>query len=75
MYYNERLIALREAHGLTQEQVATAIGVKREQYRRYEIGRNEIKAHHIVAFAKLYKVSTEYLLCLSNSPYESWVKK
>ena len=75
MYYNERLAYLRDCSNLTQEQVALAIGVKREQYRRYELGENEIKAHHVIAFAKLYKVSADYILALSDSPYESWIKK
>ncbi len=66
MYYTERLKELREYNELTQEQVAEAIGVKREQYRRYETGVNEIKATHIIKFAKLYNVTSDYILCLSD---------
>ena len=44
MYYTERLQQLREDRDLTQEQVANALRMKREQYRRYETGINEIKA-------------------------------
>ena len=66
MYYTERLKELREYNELTQEQVAEAIGVKREQYRRYESGVNEIKASHIIKFAKLYNVTSDYILCLSD---------
>lgn len=66
MYYTERLKELREDNDLTQEQVAKAIGLKREQYRRYETGINEIKASHIIKFAKFYNVSSDYILGLSN---------
>lgn len=66
VYYTERLRQLREDNELTQEQVANAIGIKREQYRRYEMGINEIKASHIIKFANFYKVSTDYILGLSN---------
>lgn len=66
MYYTERLKELREDSDLTQEQVATALGLKREQYRRYETGINEIKASHIIMFAKFYNVSSDYILGLSN---------
>lgn len=66
VYYTERLKELREENDWTQEQVAQAIGVKREQYRRYETGLNEIKASHIIQFAKLYHVTADYLLGLSD---------
>ena len=71
MYYTERLRELREDNDLTQEQVAEAIGVKREQYRRYETGVNEIKASHIIRFAKFYHVSADYILALSNEKNEN----
>lgn len=68
MYYTQRLKELREKNELTQEQVAMKINIKREQYRRYEIGINEIKASHIIKFAKLYNVSTDYILGLTDNP-------
>ena len=64
MYYTQRLNELRELAELTQEQVAKELGIKREQYRRYENGQNEIKASHIIKFCKLYKISADYLLGL-----------
>ena len=67
-YYTERLKGLREDKDLTQEQVAAALGLKREQYRRYETGLNEIKASHIIKFAKFYNVSSDYILGLINTP-------
>lgn len=66
MYYTERLKELREDNDLTQAEVADAIGIKREQYRRYETGINEIKAGHIIKFAKFYHVTSDYILGLSN---------
>lgn len=70
MYYTERLKELREDNDLTQEQVAEAVVLKREQYRRYETGVNEIKASHIIKFAKFYNVSSDYLLGLSDDKNE-----
>ena len=66
MYYTQRLKELREKAYITQEQVAEKIGIKREQYRRYENGTNEIKASHIIKFCKLYNITADYLLGLSN---------
>ena len=68
MYYTERLKELREKNELTQEEVAVKINMKREQYRRYESGINEIKASHVILFAKLYNVTSDYILGLSDDP-------
>lgn len=66
MYYTQRLKDLREDNDLTQEELAKLLNMKREQYRRYEAGINEIKASHIIMFAKFYNVSADYILGLSN---------
>lgn len=72
MYYTQRLKVLREDRDLTQEQVAKDLEMKREQYRRYENGINEIKAKHIILFAQYYNVSTDYILGLTNEPKPNW---
>ena len=66
MYYTERLKELRSIHGFTQQDVANKLGLKREQYRRYEVGINEMKATHIIKLCKLFHVSSDYLLGLSD---------
>ena len=72
MYYTQRLKDLREDHDLTQEELAKLLNMKREQYRRYEAGINEIKAKHIIMFAKFYNVSTDYILGLTDEQKPSW---
>ncbi|MDE5994146.1 MAG: helix-turn-helix domain-containing protein [Oscillospiraceae bacterium] len=62
MHYTQRLEDLRKDKDLTQEQVAEQLGLKREQYRRYETGINEIKASFIIKVCKFYNVSADYLL-------------
>ena len=66
MQYTQRLEDLRKDRDLTQEQVAKLLNLKREQYRRYETGINEIKAGFIIKVCKLYNVSADYLLCFTN---------
>lgn len=66
MYYTQRLLELREYAELTQTEVAEALGMKQEQYQRYESGKNEIKASHIIKICKFYNVSPEYLLCFTD---------
>lgn len=70
MQYTQRLKDLREDKDLTQEQTATLFGIKREQYRRYETGINEIKASFLIKACKLYNVSADYILGFTNTPKE-----
>lgn len=62
MYYTQRLKELRKESGLTQQAAAEKIRIKREQYRRYGNGINEIKANHIIKLCDAFHVSADYLL-------------
>lgn len=66
MYYTERLRDLREDNDWTQEDVANYLNLKREQYRRYETGINEIKVSFLIKVCKLYNVSADYVLGFTN---------
>lgn len=74
MQYTQRLEDLRKDKDLTQEQVAKLLDLKREQYRRYETGINEVKASFIIKICKLYNVSADYILGLTNE-YKELPKK
>ena len=67
MYYTQRMEDLRKDNDMTQAEVAEGIGMKREQYRRYETGQNEIKASLIIKICKFYNVSADYLLEFTNT--------
>lgn len=53
---------LREDHDLTQREVAAYLGVSQQTYSNYENGVREIPTNTVVALAKFYQVSTDYLL-------------
>ena len=53
---------LREDHDLTQREVASHLGVSQQTYSNYENGVREIPTSTVVALAKFYQVSTDYLL-------------
>ena len=53
---------------MTQEQVAKILGTAREQYNKYELGKQEIPFHHVITLAKFYNVSIDYIANLKNSP-------
>lgn len=59
---------LREDHDLTQREVASYLGVSQQTYSNYENGVREIPTNTVVALARFYQVSTDYLLS-SGSAY------
>lgn len=61
-----RMRDLREDHDLTQTQVAEHLGTSQTMYARYERGANELPIHHLISLCKLYNVSSDFLLGLSN---------
>ena len=63
-----RLRDLREDKDMTQEQVAKILGTAREQYNKYELGKQEIPFHHAITLAKHYNVSLDYLAGLTDIP-------
>ena len=68
MYY-PRLKDLREDNDLVQKEVANVLGIDQRVYSNYETGKREIPARFIVLLAKYYKTSTDYILGLTDNPY------
>ncbi|MBR4085607.1 MAG: helix-turn-helix transcriptional regulator [Lachnospiraceae bacterium] len=64
--YWKRIEDLRIDHDLTQQQVAEILHCKREVYRRYEKGIRELPLSYAITLAQYYKVSSDYLVGLSN---------
>ena len=62
----QRLEDLRIDADKTQQEIADILRCKREVYRRYEKGIHEIPVWAVIALAKYYGVSTDYLLGLSD---------
>ena len=61
-----RVRDLREDSDLTQTQVATYLGMKQPQYSRYEAGLRDLPTDVLIALAKLYKTTADYILELSD---------
>lgn len=65
-----KLKKLRKEYKFTQEEVAIKIGVTVKTYRTWEKDfekmKSGIKSVNLIALARLYKVSTDYILGLSN---------
>lgn len=59
---NEILRDLREDHDMKQETIAKYLGISQQAYSNYENGHREIPVTAVKELAKIYKVSTDYLL-------------
>lgn len=68
MGYYKRLRELREDNDLSQQEIADYLNMKQPQYYRYECGIRDIPTDILIALAKLYKTSTDYILELTNNP-------
>jgi len=64
----DRLKALRIERGLTQEELADAVGVHRGAIANYETGRRDPEALVLLRLAKYFNVSSEYLMGLTDDP-------
>ncbi|MBE6667845.1 MAG: helix-turn-helix transcriptional regulator [Ruminococcaceae bacterium] len=64
--YVKRIRDLREDSDKTQKEVADFLGTSQTMYARYERGANELPLRHLVALCKYYRVSSDYILGLSD---------
>lgn len=64
----EALKRFRKEYGLTQKQVADAIGVLKPSYQRYEYSTNIPTATVLIKIADAYNVSLDYLVGRSDNP-------
>ncbi len=64
--YCKRLVELRKEKSYTQQYVADYLNIDRSNYSKYELGKLELSIDMLIALSKLYNVSTDYILCLTN---------
>ena len=63
-----RIRDLREDHDLTQKEVAKILSCSQQVYSNYELGRRDIPTDILIKLSRLYGVTTDYILGLSNDP-------
>lgn len=66
-----RIKDLREDHDLTQAEVAAYLHVKQNTYSQYENGQRQLPMEALIALARYYRTSTDYILGLTEerAPY------
>lgn len=68
MYYNERIQWLRDCQSLTQKEIAEYMGIKQQQYARYEKGINVMPVTQLAKLCEKFNVSADYILGLIDYP-------
>ena len=63
-----RIRDLREDADKTQQEVAEAVGMWLNTYRNYETGKREPPFDFVIALARYYNVSLDYLAGLIDTP-------
>ena len=62
MNFSEKLLTLRKAKNLTQEQLAEKLNVSRQSISKWESGQAAPEMEKIVALSVIFDVTTDYLL-------------
>ena len=68
MYYTERLQWIRDCKNISQKEIAEYLGIKQQQYARYEKGVNVMPVTYLGPICKFLDISADYLLGLINEP-------
>ena len=66
-----RIRELREDNNLTQSEVAEYLHIKQNTYSQYENEQRQLPVSCLIALARFYKTSTDYILGLTDrrTPY------
>lgn len=67
-----RIKDLREDSDLTQKDIADYLHIKQNTYSQYENGHRQLPIEFLIALAKFYQTSTDYILGLTDErkPYK-----
>ncbi len=70
-----RIKDIREDNDITQEQMASIMGVKRSTYSMWEIGLSIMSMEELWQFAKYFNYSLEYVLGINNNRKVGTIKQ
>ncbi len=71
MYYNEKMAWERNCKNITQKEMAQKLGIKQQQYARYEKGINIMPITYLPKICEILEVSSDYIIGLTTKkePY------
>lgn len=62
-----RLKDLREDNDLTQKQLAEMLHIRQNTYCQYENGQRQVPVDTLIALSRIYEVSVDYILGLTDT--------
>lgn len=68
MYYNERIAWIRDCRSISQKEIAERLGIKQQQYARYEKGINVMPITYLKDICKILNISADYIIGLIDEP-------
>ena len=68
MDYRTRIKELREDNDYTQNQIGKYLNKSQQGYNHIEAGRAELKIEDLASLCKLYNISADYIIGLTNEP-------
>ena len=75
MYYTERLQQIRDCKNISQKELAEHLGIKQQQYARYEKGVNVMPVIYLGPICQFFDISADYILGLIDEPIALKVKQ
>lgn len=66
--YAKRIRDTREDRDITQQAVAKVLHTTQGYYSKYELGKRALPIEHLITLCKLYDLSADYLLGLTDEP-------
>ena len=66
-----RIRDLREDRDLSQAEIAKVIKTTQQQYSKIELGKADISGEKLILLANFYRVSTDYILGITDDPTSS----
>ena len=64
--FNMRLKELRMNYKITQSKLAQMLHISQNTYSQYETEKHQIPIEMLITLSKIYNVSVDYILCLTN---------
>ena len=66
-----RMRDLREDRDLKQREVAAYLNCSQQVYSNYELGQRDVPTYVLIMLSRLYHVSVDYILGLTNNPKQN----
>ena len=66
MYYTDRIKWVRDCKNISQKELASYLGIKQQQYARYEKGINIMPVIYLAKICEYLDVSADYIIGLTN---------